>query len=144
MEIDQFQKKVKKPICEYCAGNGLLLHLLSLVGCDVYGVDLAKEGPQKRTFNKMTFLNDSSHPNYQVPIDHIFLISWGPYMWSCKPFLDYITRGGKFVIIIGEDYGGCTNPSYDFFWKTPGWITQFVEIPNFKGVYTKMSINRKL
>ena len=79
---------------------------------------------------------------YRVPKDHIFLVSWGyPESDAGEALENYISDGGRCVIIIGEDERGCTYPSYDYFAKQSQWTTELIEIPNFHLISTKMSVS---
>ena len=137
-------KQIGRPICDYGSGSGLLIHLLKLIGCDAYGVDYhhyTNEWGNVGKFCRPKVYVMSEDQIFHVPSDHIFLISWG-YI-NRDPINDYIERGGKCVIIIGEDDEGCTHPPYDLFNDMSDWTCQIIEIPNFYGIYTKMSINRR-
>jgi hypothetical protein len=62
-------------------------------------------------------------------------------LYSSSILENYVASGGKCVIIIGEDEDGCTNPSYNVFTDQPDWDVVVHDIPNFSGIYTKMSIS---
>lgn len=144
MQIKSVQQQRKKPVCDYGAGSGLLTHLLKLVGCDVYGVDLNDGWKNVGKFHGPEILiseTGGDHPSFVVPNDHIFLISWGYLNVEGSPLNDYIERGGRCVIIIGEDDDGCTYPSYEYLKGQKEWQTHIIEVPNFHGIHTRMSIN---
>lgn len=139
LQIKSVQKQLNAPICDYGSGSGLLTHLLKLMDCDVYGVDCKKGWSNVGKFHKPDILVEDKDGFYQVPANHIFFISWG---YINEPTLkNYIERGGKCVIIIGENEEGCTYPSYDALSAVSGWTSRVVTVPNFHGIYTKMSIN---
>lgn len=141
-QIKSVQKQMNMPLCDYGSGSGLMTHLLKLMDCLVYGVDLKEGWPNVGKFYQPDILM-TGKSIYHVPIDHIFLVSWGYLPLKGSPLDDYIERGGKCIIIIGEDGYGCTYPSYDYV-NSDSWRSTIVEIPNFYGIHTKMSINIRL
>lgn len=138
--IKSIHKQLRAPICDYGSGSGLLTHLLTLMDCDVYGVDLMEGWKNVGKFHQPEVLTNDNEL-YHVPPNHIFLISWGYIHGKTNPLQDYVDQGGKCIIIVGEDDDGCTYPSYDCLNGATGWTTQVVEVPNFCGIHTKMSIN---
>jgi hypothetical protein len=141
-QIKSIHKQLNTPICDYGSGSGLLSHLLKLMDCDVYGVDRKKGWKNVGKFHRPDITVDEEEC-YPVPSDHIFLISWGYLTGKVSPLNEYVEHGGKCVIIIGEDNEGCTYPSYDYLSGASGWVSQVTDVPNFYGIYTKMSINTR-
>ena len=104
-----------------------------------------------------------------IPADHILLISWGPNTDEMDsyhlneglgspidimrgktrtgmiPYLhSYLNRGGKCVIIIGEEDIGCTTPTASYFVGRSDWKVSIRTIPNFYENSTFMSVNIKI
>lgn len=144
--LQNLQNDVLLPIYDLGSGRGLLLHLLKCLGCNVCGVDVLEkthEGDIKiLPIREADIIYDGNDTDI-IPINSILLICWGS---ECYVQLQsYIHRGGKYVVIIGESCMGCTLPA-DLFMndKFKGWKTTMINIPNFLGMRTFMTVNIKV
>ena len=135
--IQQLQKESGKRICDYGSGKGLLTYLLRKIGCNVRSVD---KYINTQCFSKLDVVL-SCKGTYKIHPNDILLMSWGLYNSSMLE--RYVRNGGTCVVIIGEDEDGCIYPPYNFFENDPEWTVTLYEIPNFQGVYTKMSVSIK-
>lgn len=108
-------------LVDFGCGSGIWLLLLNNAGIpkdSLIGVDLPDENKNLHNFDRK-YYDIVYDNNYQVDKNDIFFIAWG-YIDE-KIIDDYVDRGGKCVIILGEGNGGCTHPSGDYFsnstWK---------------------------
>jgi hypothetical protein len=133
--IKQLQLSTGKRICDYGSGKGLLTYLLRKIGCNVRSVD--------KYINASCFAKPdvvlSRRGNYKIHSTDILLMSWGLYNPSM--LRRHVRNGGSCVIIIGEDEDGCICPPYNYFDENPEWTVALYDVPNFHGIYTKMSVS---
>jgi len=138
-QIKAFQHKIGIPICDFGTGSGLMTHLLSLMSCQIYGVDLVSNEKAGKFCNEKVQLFEFK--DFQVPTNSILLMSWG----LCYNVInEFVTNGGKYAIIIGEEEGGCTYPGWNYFDDNDEWsIDSVYKIPNFPYAKTRLSFNFK-
>lgn len=124
-----------KTVVDVGAGSGLISMLLRRLQVRAQPVEVdTKEPKPLRVFMKPTIVDSG----YKVPADAVLLISWGRDHMD-KYITDYVSAGGKTVIIIGEKHNGCTL-ACDYLRNSAGWTARIVEIPNFEWIYTYMYV----
>ena len=141
--IITLQLNTRLPVYDLGSGRGLLLLLLRRSGCNVFGVDLTQPTHPGDTDVPLICPPDILYSGKDadvIPIRSILLICWGS---GCHEQLEsYIRRGGKHVVIIGEDGDGCTlSANYFKDNHIAGWSTTQMNVPNFFGIHTFMTIN---
>ena len=133
--IYDVQQKFNKTICDFGSGKGLLSFLLLNIGCSIQSVDKYID----ESYFSIPSIIVPNGVEYMIPSTYILLMSWGLYPISILE--NYVKNGGNCIIIIGENETGCTNPPYNFFEGDSQWCVTIYEIPNFDGIYTKMSVS---
>ncbi|QKF93514.1 hypothetical protein QKU48_gp0056 [Fadolivirus algeromassiliense] len=124
------------------AGSGiweLLLHDAGIPKESLIAVDLPKD-KKTHKFERLFWpvIEDMA---YKVDPSNIMFIAWG-YMTSniIKEFED---RGGKCVIILGENESGCTYPESDYFKDNLNWTTTVVHVTGGASRYDMLTLNIK-
>lgn len=121
-------------LVDFGAGSGLWSLLLNHAGIpkeSLIAVDLPEENKHIHKFTRK-YYDIIESKNYKVDSNDIFCILWG---YIDKNIIDdYIKRGGKCIIILGEESNGCTNPPGDLFIHDNRWdVTSVGVVP---GAYT--------
>lgn len=125
------------PICEWGAGSGYWAHLLQKVGVDVIAYDAAP-------WDTLHFPVKREADTSVIPGDRALLLVWPPYenAMAYNALQAYAEKGGKTLIYVGEDYGGCC-ASDEFFQALPrlGFTEDAdMAIPTYSGVNDGMVI----
>lgn len=121
-------KKLNKgaKLVDFGCGSGIWCFLLNDAGIprdSLIGVDLPDENKTLHNFGRKYYdiIYDN---NYQVDKDDIFFITWG---YDVETIVDdYVKRGGKCVIILGDD--GCAHPSGDYFVGNDNWKVTITKV----------------
>lgn len=124
-EYADFQKTqhniITTKLVDVGAGSGiweLLLHNRGVHADKLLSIDLPNE---KKTHKfKHVYWDIQEIENYSVDINDILFVAWG---YGVRNIIDdYVNRGGKCVILLGEQEGGCTSPGTDYFENKKDWI----------------------
>lgn len=153
MVVDTWKLFPHKKIVDFGAGTGLFCKVFNYLGIPeekLLAIDRIK--PSHNNPKNKCFWTINHDDDYKVDIDDILFIAWG----SCDNYVidNYVTRGGTCVIILGEEWGGCTLSSDYFlvnhegkpddFMKNDGWDIKVHNVPGPASYYSeKISINIK-
>lgn len=125
-------------------GSGIFERLL--YGNDIFseipgqlliGIDLPCSEKTHNFGKKYWEITESS--SYEVDPDDVFFVAWG---WLSNDILEkYIDSGGKYVIILGESEGGCTNPHSDYFSGNCEWEVRTERVTGGDLVHDYLTFN---
>lgn len=140
--IDEWQKDPTRNIVDLGAGNGIfcsVFHDLGVPGDKLIAIDL--ENPTHRGVNAKEFWRINRDNNYKLNPEDILFIAWGTT--GIDTIVDdYVERGGKCIIILGE-----TNVTYDpeKFMDQEDWMVELHHVPGPLSIYSEqLSINKNI
>lgn len=133
-------------LVDFGAGSGiweLLLHDAGICKESLVAIDLPKE--KKTHIFSQIYWPIQEISDYQVDINDILFIAWGSVSNRTSCVVDdYVERGGKCVILLGERDGGCTYPSTDHFQEKDNWHIEEVHVPAGASYYPEaLTFNTK-
>lgn len=147
--VNEWQKDPSRNIVDLGAGTGvfcLVFHHLGIPADKLIAVDIenpthttAFGGTTKSSVRK-NFWPIVRNNDYKPDPNDILFIAWGAYIDDVVT--DYVKRGGKCVIILGE-----TNVSYDpeTFIEETDWIADLHHVPGPSSIhFERLSINKKV
>lgn len=114
---------------DFGAGSGLFSLLLNDAGIpkdSLIAIDKSDKNKKLHKFGRKYF-DIIEDENYKVDPNDIFFVAWGFIHGNALE--DYIEKGGRCVIILGENEGGCTHPSGDYFKDDKEWNVINIKVP---------------
>lgn len=125
---------------DWGCGSGIWSFLLNRKGIctnNIIAVDNSSFSYEKQYFPIVNEINDFS-------INDMLFIAWGQEEQSIDQFIDkFISNGGKYVILLGEIYGGCTLNSH-YFKKIDGWDIEEFKVDGGQSIMDYLTFNQHL